>query len=284
MENSHTSRPDELPFFRLTFLISWSGIAGFALFTGMPAPEKVFTDLAPLAMLPLVVGPALTAILLKARKDGRTGIRELFSPFFQYKAGIQWYALALLMLPLLAGGVLLLLSRFSASYLPDIITSPDKAALLLRALLIGIFLTLLEEIGWSGYAVPELRKKHSWFTSGLIVGVLWGAWHFLPVLYGCGDTQGRLLWEKLYPGLFFHYAGLVPFRILMVWVQEKTQGALLPWFMHITLTAGTFFIFNIPAVGLPLLWYYLGMALGLWTLVGVVMLFEKGKKKSAVFD
>ncbi|RKN83544.1 CPBP family intramembrane glutamic endopeptidase [Ulvibacterium marinum] len=40
---------------------------------------------------------------------------------------------------------------------------------------------LLEELGWSGYVTPKLREKYSVVKTGLIIGVFWGAWHFLPV-------------------------------------------------------------------------------------------------------
>jgi membrane protease YdiL (CAAX protease family) len=34
-----------------------------------------------------------------------------------------------------------------------------------------------EELGWRGYALNELQKKHSPLLSAIIVGVVWGFWH-----------------------------------------------------------------------------------------------------------
>jgi len=34
-----------------------------------------------------------------------------------------------------------------------------------------------EEIGWRGFLLPNLQKKHTAFVSSIIVGILWGVWH-----------------------------------------------------------------------------------------------------------
>ena len=56
---------------------------------------------------------------------------------------------------------------------------------------VGIFLTFFEEIGWTGFAIPELRKRFNILSTGLLLGALWGAWHFLPVFFGCEDVSGK---------------------------------------------------------------------------------------------
>lgn len=43
------------------------------------------------------------------------------------------------------------------------------------AILIGC---ITEEIGWRGFLLPNLQKKYSPFLSSVIVGLLWGLWHF----------------------------------------------------------------------------------------------------------
>ncbi|HOV15368.1 MAG TPA: CPBP family intramembrane metalloprotease, partial [Spirochaetota bacterium] len=136
-------------------------------------------------------------------------------------------------------------------------------------------LTLFEEIGWTGFAIPELRKRFSILSTGLLLGTLWGAWHFLPVFFGCGDISGKFDFQLFYPGLFFHYAGLIPFRILMTWLYDRTDSILLPWIMHATLTSCTFFILNISKTGFPLFIYYVALSLTLWIIVLLVMISNK---------
>ncbi len=47
---------------------------------------------------------------------------------------------------------------------------------------VGLVVPFFEELGWTGFAIPELGKRYGILTTGLIVGLLWGAWHFPPLL------------------------------------------------------------------------------------------------------
>lgn len=261
-----------ISYFVLTFAVSWSGIIVISFFTGMPAPGKVFESIAPVAMLPLVLGPAIVALLFTGIIYGKKGIKILWLRIIKFKISIKFYLFALLLFPILASVALFILSSFSSDFLPKIITAENKSELIITGLSIGIILTLFEEIGWQGFALPELRKKFTVFQSGLLLGFLWGAWHFLPVLYGCGDESGRFNLQLFYPGLFFHYAGLIPFRIAMVWLYEKTESLLLGWIMHASLTSCAFFILNINNSGFTLFVYYLALAIGLWAAVSAVFI------------
>ena len=53
-----------------------------------------------------------------------------------------------------------------------------------------------EELGWTGFAVPELRKRYGILTTGLIVGLLWGVWH-VP-----SSREAQLPPDALPPALF----------------------------------------------------------------------------------
>jgi len=241
----------------------------------MPANSKEFESIAPLAMFPLVIGPTIVSILLTCFLYEKDGFKKLLRQIIKWRSNIRWYAFALFTLPILASIILFFLSKYSSDFLPKIITSENKTNLILTGSFVGICLTLFEEIGWSGFAVKEFRKRYSVLSTGLILGALWGAWHFLPVYYGCGDVSGNLDFQILYPGIFFHYAGLIPFRILLVWLYDRTNSILLPWIMHATLTTGIFFILNISKTGFPLFIYYLILSICLWVIVAIVVSFNK---------
>jgi uncharacterized protein len=40
-----------------------------------------------------------------------------------------------------------------------------------------------EEIGWRGFLVPELSKKHSFPATALITGFIWAIWHYPVILF-----------------------------------------------------------------------------------------------------
>src|SRR5215203_5165396 len=110
-------------------------------------------------------------------------------------------------------------------FLPGILITSDKASLLLFGIGWGLIGGgLLEELGWTGFAVPSLlRLRYGVLTTGLIVGALWGVFHF-PVNGWAGVTfSGALSVAISLPlQLFCTVAELTAFRVLMVWVYERT--------------------------------------------------------------
>jgi len=257
--------------FILTFLISWSGVLIVASQTGIPATPERFEKLLPLAMLPYLFGPSIASFILISSTKGKDGFKNLFRILSNWRLKTSFYLIAIFTIPLLSALSLLILSQFSDVYTPDIMTTENKIHLVLSGMIYGIIGGgLLEELGWMGFAVPKLRERYSIFKTGIIVGFLWGAWHFLPVIWGCGDSDGNLILSKFLPGFFFHYAGLIPMRILMVWLYDKSSSLIPPMIIHATLTAFLFFILNIAHVGMVLFNYYLLIALGLWIIVFII--------------
>jgi membrane protease YdiL (CAAX protease family) len=88
----------------------------------------------------------------------------------RWRVGARWYALALLTAPPLFAAVSLALSLLSPEFLPGILTTSDKAALLLFGIGYGLIGGgFLEELGWTGFAVPRMRLRHGVLATGLIV-------------------------------------------------------------------------------------------------------------------
>ena len=63
--------------------------------------------------------------------------------------------------------ILLVLSLFSPEFQPVIFTSDGRLAILLSAVLAGLAIGLFEEIGWTGFAVPRLKRRYSVLYTGL---------------------------------------------------------------------------------------------------------------------
>ena len=270
-------------YFALTFFISWGGVLmAIGGVSGIPANAEQIEKLLPLVVLTLTIGPILTSLVLISIIDGKNGLRELLSRLFKWRVSVRWYIIALLITPVFALLTLLVLSVTSPIYIPGIFASKDKAALLLSALAAGLAGGLLEEPGWTGFAIPKLRMRYSVFATGLIVGLLWGAWHFIVAFWGSGTPSGEFSLLLFLPQLLFYVAVLPPYRILMVWVYDKTESLLISMLMHASLTGSILFIFMPLSIsGTPLLIWYLVLAIAFWGAVAVIFL---SKRKSLEKD
>jgi membrane protease YdiL (CAAX protease family) len=189
---------------------------------------------------------------------------------FKWRVDVRSYAVALLTTPLLATALLLALSLLSPEFLPTIVTTEDKGSLLLIGLVSGLVVGIFEEIGWTGFAIPELRRRYSVLTTGLIVGLLWAAWHFLVYLWGSGTSTGAFSLAIFLPEFIFLVATLPAYRVLMVWVYDRTESLLVAMLMHAIHTAITTSILVPLATGASRVIYYLIFAAALWVIVAAV--------------
>jgi membrane protease YdiL (CAAX protease family) len=259
-----------LTYYALTFAISWGGVLILGVPYGMPATSEQFENQWPVVFVPYFLGPTTASLLLTGLIYGRAGFRELLSHLFKWRVGPLWYAVALLTASLLVMPILFALSLTSPVFLPNLFTTADRLSLILSGILVGLVEGgLLEELGWTGFAVPEMRRRYSVLNTGLIVGVLWGLWHLFPTFWGSGDSSGSFSLNLFLPPCFFYLAVLPAFRVLMVWVYDRTASLLVVMLMHASLTANTLFILLPKATGVSLIVYYLVLAAVLW--LGVIV-------------
>ncbi len=260
-----------LSFYALVFAISWGGLL---LVVGGPdgisaTPEQVERLLLP-ALLATFAGPSIAGIVLTGLVHGRAGLRDLLARMTRWRVGVRWYAVALLTAPLFVTATLLALSLSSPEFLPGIYTSDDKATLLLFGIAWGLIGGgLLEELGWTGFAVPTMRQRYGVLGTGLIVGVLWGAWHLLITYWVMsGSTAGGLtLASFLLMFVFFHAGALPAYRVLMVWVYDRTESLLVAMLMHTSFSASRLILNPLAIAGLALAIYDLVLAVALCAVV-----------------
>jgi membrane protease YdiL (CAAX protease family) len=257
-----------LTYFALAFIISWGAILIVVGPGGIPVSAEQFAMLG-LAML---LGPSVAGLLLTGLVSGRAGFRELLSRLFGWRVGARWYAVALLTAPLSTAAVLLALSFLSPVFLPAIVTSNDRVSLLLMGIAAALAVGIFEELGWTGFAIPRLRRRHGVLATGLIVGVLWGAWHFL--LFWESDSFSGVLPLALLLARLFSW--LPAYRVLMVWVYDHTDSLLVAMLMHVSLVASTLVV-SPPLTGMPLLTYILVRAAVLWAIVAAVAVANRGQ-------
>lgn len=263
-------------YFALTFAISWGGM--LLLIYGRRGATSANEQTDPLVYLAMLAGPTIAGILLTSVVYGRAGLRELLAGVLRWRVSLGWYAVALLTAPLLAATTLGALLPASSAYLPAILGSDDKLALLLAGVAVGLAAGIFEEIGWTGFAIPQLRLRHGVLVTGVIVGCLWGAWHLLLFFWTSGGFSGALSPGLFLPAILFCEAVAPAFRVLMVWVYDRTASVFIAMLMHGSLSGGVA-IMLIPTtiVGVPLGMWYILFAAALWVAVAIVAVANHGQ-------
>src|SRR5215216_2924187 len=228
-------------------------------------------------MLAWVAGPPIAGILLTGLLHGRAGFRDLLTRMRRWRVGARWYAVALLTAPLVFTAILLAFSLSSPEFLPRILTTSDTASVLLFGIGWGLIGGgFLEELGWTGFAVPTLlRLRYGVLGTGLTVGVLWSVLHVIVSFWVSGTTSGEL---SLASYLLDPFLFLVVFRILMVWVYYRTGGSLLvAMLMHASLTSSSRILLPLAIAGVPLLTFDFIWAAVLCVVVAAVAVANGGK-------
>jgi len=168
----------------------------------------------PNAYLPVatfgIFGPLVAATWLTHRAEGRAGLRALFATLVDVRLPVRW-ALVALFLPagLLSLGLWLLRAAGYEGpwhYLPG-----------LPQLVVALIVSVAEETGWRGYALPRLIEKHGPFVGSCVLGVLWTLWH-IPMFLAVGIPMSLGLVM-----LLFFVGGSLFFTFL----YRQAQGSLL---------------------------------------------------------
>jgi len=212
-ESNYGQKESLIPFFLLTFLITW-GLGAFAIF--LPAQFQALlgelTDTSPVYFL-AVAAPTISATILAFAQDGWNGMGSLYARLIRWRFGFKWYVLVLFGIPVF-GWVAAQIT--GASPLKSTDTPAEFLLLLFYILVTG---PLCEELGWRGYALPRLLKHFSPFVASLILGVIWGVWH-LPSFFVGGTVQAAL-------SLPFFLLNAIFLSIFVTWVFLHTDGSVL---------------------------------------------------------
>ena len=138
----------------------------------------------------------------------------------------------------------------------------------------GVHETGTGSLGWTGFAVPELRKRHGILTTGLIAGLLWGVWHF-PLFSGAAMSNGAVP-PALYLAVLL-FSWLPPYRVLMVWVHDRTKSLLVTMLMHVSIVVGVFVLVPQTLPAMAVVTFDLVFGTALWLIVAAVALANRGQ-------
>jgi len=157
------------------------------------------------------LGVFLGGALVTAIADGWPGLKTYFGRIVRWRVGIQWYLFALLFpfaLRLAAFGLNVVSGATPASFV-----WPVWSALGMEFLLIFFTISLGEEPGFRGFALPRLMQGRSALAASLILGVLHVLWH-LPLLIT--GSEPLLIIPVILSG-----------AVLNTWIFNRTNGSVL---------------------------------------------------------
>ena len=169
-------------------------------------------------------GPLLAAIAVSALIGGKAELMAWLRRCTQWRAGLGWYALAL-MLPF---GI-----NASAAALAVLLGAPVPTAeqlarwpemFVVFALYLVAFGPLGEEPGWRGFAMPRLEAGRTPLGASLLLGLFVAAWHLPLVLMGHQPAViliATFAAQIMYTWLANHARG----SVLIVMVAHAAQGA-----------------------------------------------------------
>ena len=189
--------------FAFTFCLQVPGVlARKGLLPGDPAMYL------PFAMLG-IFGPLVAASYLTWQERGRAGLSELFGSLVNFRVAPRWVLLGFVVPPLLLSGILWLLNAAGRQ-------GPWYYVPALPQLIAGIVISIAEETGWRGYALPRLSAKYGAVYGSGILGVLWTLWH-IPMFVAAGVPTSLYLVMLLL---------LVGGSLFFTFLYRKTQGSL----------------------------------------------------------
>ena len=215
-------------FFYIAFLIPIIATVLVTLKEG-PQTELVTTQISGSALIiimSMVHAPTIAAVIVVFRDDGFDGIRKLFQQLKYWRFPLKWYMLALLVFPIAILTGLLIMTLFSLRYMP---------VFSLSILAIGTLISpLWEEVGWIGYATPQMLKQYSPLKVGIYLGVIHLFWHLAADYWGAGAFYGKLYLAHI----FLWMIGLIALRIITLWIYLRTKSLVLGWLSHVSYTGG----------------------------------------------
>jgi CAAX protease family protein len=203
-----------LTFFLLAFAVAWMlWIAASTLSGSVVSP-----GLRALLFLPGTFAPAIIALALISRTERRQGVEALLRRLFRWRVALRWYVFAVSYMAAI---------KLSAALLYRIATGSwphfgDEAWYVMLAA--AIFSTVVggqagEEIGWRGYALPQLEMRFGLALGSLVLGVIWAAWHLPLFFLRGGDLAGQS-----FP---YYLLALPAISAAMAWLYWRTGGSLL---------------------------------------------------------
>lgn len=201
------------PFLAISFGLTWGLAAILMLFYDQVVAlfgEITMTN--PLFIL-AVYAPGFAGILLVWWHYGVRGLGSFFRRLTLWRAPVAWWLFLLFGIPALV---------YAGAALSGTLDDPFPFTpwyTVLPAMAVALFIGPIEEFGWRGVALPLLQRRFAPFWAGLILGIIWAAWHIPSFLIG-GTPQSAWAFGP-------YFIGVVTISVLMTPLFNAARGSLL---------------------------------------------------------
>jgi uncharacterized protein len=199
-------------YFVITFAASW-----LLWLTAATLPASWPIGVRAVLFLPGTVMPAVVALVLTARLDGRAGLDTLVARLLHWRVRARWFMFAFGFMAAV---------KLTAALAHRALTGAWPAfgdvpfVLLLIAAAASTPVQAGEEIGWRGFALPRLGERLGLARAGVVLGVMWAAWH-LPLFFIAGTPNAG---QPFMPYLL----GVTALSVAFTWLHAHTGASLLP--------------------------------------------------------
>ena len=210
-ENNLLKRYPLLVFFVLAYLFF---ILALILIGGLLKMVSVSPTMMSILVTLASWTPNLAAVLLVVVNGGWDMVRSLAAGWLKWRVPARWYlfGLAPLVVAFGAASISMLMGGTPAA--------PGTGLTGVTLLSMLVFNTIQgatgEELGWRGFALPNLQKRYSPLTASIILGLVISGWH--SILHLISPT-GVPEWQ--------FWVIMVSFCILVTWAYNHSGGSLL---------------------------------------------------------
>jgi membrane protease YdiL (CAAX protease family) len=210
-----------LSFFALVFALTWGVWLAVAAIPAPGSPDATVLSLlrGPLTLIG-VFAPAICALALTARAQGRAGVWALVGRIGRWEVNPKWYLFAAGYTIAIKLTVALVIRIANGSW-PKF--GSESAAIIVFALLTSTLAQAGEELGWRGYALPRLAGRFGLGRASIMLGAIWATWH-LPLFFAPGA-------DKLGQSFPVYFLGVTALSVAMAWLTVTLMWACAAFFL-----------------------------------------------------
>lgn len=181
-----------------------------------------FTQGTPLGFMVGAVFCSVAGVVATYIEDGLFGVKELARRCALYRVSVVWWLYALFLALGVHVAATIIYGTVQGRVGPVRPLEVFRQWWLFYVFVFGLFQgPLAEELGWRGFLLPRLLKNFSPLLAGVIVGLVWAAWHINMFLSPTPTlalfTVSAVALSILMTVLFLHTRGSVLLAIVMHW-------------------------------------------------------------------